>query len=134
MDREAYLNRPWWVKWLDVIFFVSGYLLVAVAGVMAVVLINEWPAREGGYALIGAGILATVGVFTRLYNFELIALWPIVTGLGACIIWLVLNDAQLTGWLVGALIPHFSRRLLVLTRLARRARRLHELGVEHGVV
>lgn len=134
MDREAYLSRPWWVKWLDIILFVSGYLLVAVAGIMAIVLIGEWPAREGGYALVGAGVLATVGVFTRLYNFELIALPLVVAGLGACIIWLLINDAQLTGWLVGALVPHFGRRLLVLSRLARRARRLHELGVENGVV
>lgn len=134
MDREPYLVKPWWVRWLDVVLFVSGYLLVAVAGVMAITLINEWPAREAGYALVGAGLLATVGVFTRLYNFELIALPPIITGLSACIIWLVLNDAQLTGWLVGALIPHFARRLLVLSRLARRARELHALGVGHGVV
>lgn len=130
MDREPYLSRPWWAKLLEAAFYIAGYLLVAVAGVMAIVLVGAFPAREAGYALVAAGALATLGVVTRLYNLELIAGWPIVTGLAAIVLWLSLNDAQVTGWLVAALIPHFARRLLVLTLIARRARRLHELGVE----
>lgn len=134
MDREPYLSKPPWARHLEAFFYVAGYLLTGLAGVMAIVLIDEWPAREGGYALVGAGLLGVAGVTTRLYNLELIALWPILGGLGACILWLQLNDAQLTGWLVGALMPHFARRLLVLSLIARRARELHDMRGADGLV
>jgi len=134
MERDPYLTRPPWARRLEAFFYVAGYLLTALAGVMAIVLIDEFPARQAGYALVLAGAGGVIGVMTRLYNLELIALWPIITGLAACIVWLVLNDAQLTGWLVGALVPHFARRLLVLSLIAQRARALHKIGGPDGVV
>lgn len=134
MDREPYLSKPPWARTVEAFFYVAGYLLTGLAGVAAIVLIDEWPAREGGYALVAAGVLGIAGVTTRLYNLELIALWPILGGLGACILWLQLNDAQLTGWLVAALMPHFARRLLVLSLIARRARELHTLRGPDGLV
>jgi hypothetical protein len=134
-DTQPYITKPWWAKLAEAAFYISGYLLTSVAGLMAIVLVGDFPAREGGYALVAAGLLATAGVVTRLYNLELIALPSVLAGLGAIVLWLVLNDAQVVGWLVAALIPHYARRLLVLVLIARRARRLHTMGVQDaGVV
>ncbi|HZX00354.1 MAG TPA: hypothetical protein VFF10_09850 [Trueperaceae bacterium] len=134
-DSQPYITKPWWAKLAEATFYVAGYLLTAVAGLMAIIYVDAFPAREGGYALVAAGLLATIGVCTRYYNLELVALWPVLTGLGAIVLWLVLNDAQVVGWLVAALIPHYARRLLVLVLIARRARRLHTMGVQDaGVV
>ena len=129
VDRDPYLTRPPWARWFQLACYIGSYALTGVAGGAAGVLIDEWPAEQGGWTLVLASAIAIIGVSTRYYNLELVALWPVVGGLLACIVWLIMNDAILTGWLVGALIPWLLNRLLVLSLIARNARALHEAVV-----
>lgn len=125
MDRDPYLPRPPWARLLQAAFFVTAYLLTAVTGVSAIVRVAEWPAQQAGWALVAGSVLAIAGVATRLYNLELVALWPLVTGYASIIVWMLLNDAALGTWIVGALIPWLALRILTLSLVARRARVLH---------
>lgn len=127
MDRRPYIEKPPWAKHVQRILYVARYMLTGVAGLMTIVALGHEPiAREGGWVLIAGSLIAIGGVVTRRYHFELIALWPVIGGLGALILWLVLNDAQVVGWLVGALIPDLAARLLALNLIANDARRTHE--------
>lgn len=127
VDSVAYIDRPAWARWLQRILLISGYLLMGVAGYASVTQLN-FPAREAGYVMMAASALAIVGVVTRFYNLELVALWPLVTSIAVVVIWLVIppQSAILTGWLVAAYIPTLAARLLALNLLANKARRRAE--------
>lgn len=125
MDHDPYIPRPPWARRTEALFFVLAYVFTAVTGLMAVARVAEWPAQQAGWALLFGSALAIVGVVTRLYNLELVALWPLVTGYAAIIVWMLLNDAVIGTWIVGALIPWLALRILKLSLVARRARTLH---------
>lgn len=125
MDRHPYITQPPWARWAEASFYAAAYLFTGVTGVMAIARVAEWPAQQAGWVLLAGSLLAVVGVLTRLYNLELIALWPLVSGYAAIIIWMLLNDAVIGTWIVGALIPWLALRILTLTLVARRARTLN---------
>lgn len=124
VDSVAYIQRPAWARWLQRIIYVAGYTLFGVAGWAAVDSLG-FPAHEAGYVAIGASVLAIVGVVTRFYHLELVALWPLITSMAIWVVWLMLpaQGAILTGWLIGAYIPFLAARLLALNLLANKARR-----------
>lgn len=134
MDRAPYILRPPWARLLQALFYVLAYLATGWAGLAAAFLIREWPAQQAGWVLASASVLAITGILTRLYNVELIALWPVLAGLGGCVIWLLMNDAVLTVPLVGGLMPWIALRILVLSLVARDAKQVHEEVVRDGVV
>lgn len=121
---SAYIVLPAWAKWTQRLFFVAGYLLTGVAGYAATAGLG-FPAHEAGYVMMGASALAIVGVTTRLYHLELIALWPLLSGILICVVWLMLpaQGAVLTGWLVAAYAALLAPRVLALNLLATAARR-----------
>lgn len=125
MHRDPYINRPLWARYLQRALFIAQYALTGTAGVMAVALVDEFPAREAGWALILSSALACFAVLTRLYNLEALALWPIISSLLVCVVWLVLNDAQLSSWLILAMVPNLGNRLLALTLIGLNARAQH---------
>jgi hypothetical protein len=129
MDSEPYMLRPPWARLLQAGFYVVAYLLTGVTGVIAVTAVAEWPARQAGYVLAAGSLVALVGVVSRLYNLELIALWPVTTGYAAIIVWMLLNDAIIGGWIVGAMLPWLALRILTLGQVARRARTIHDVEV-----
>jgi hypothetical protein len=122
-ESVAYIQRPAWAKWLQRAIYVLAYGLFGVAGWAAVGTLG-FPARETGYLAMAASALAIVGVVTRLYQLELIALWPLITSMAIWVVWLVIppQSAVLTGWLVAAYIPFLAARLLNLNLIARKAR------------
>jgi len=122
VDSTAYIDRPWWAKYLQMVGYVIGYILLGVAGFAAVTQLGT-PAHEAGYAIMAGCLLSAMGVITRLYHLELIGLWPLVTGLLLCVLWILGQGPILTGWLVAGLIPFPFVRLLVLNILANKARR-----------
>lgn len=126
MDRRPYIETPPWARWVQRVLYVAAYALFIVAGYAAVASLG-FPAHEAGYVIMGASALAILGVLTRLYHVELIALWPLIAGLAVCVVWLVLpaQGAVLTGWLVGAYIPFLAARLLALNLIANDARAQH---------
>lgn len=124
VDQSAYIVHPQWAKWLQRILYVACYLLTGVAGYAAVTTLGS-PAHEAGYAMMAGSALSLFGVVTRYYNLELLGLWPTLTGLAFCVVWLIIppQSAVLTGWLVAAYMPGLAARLLVLNLLASKARR-----------
>jgi hypothetical protein len=96
--------------------FVAGF--AAVTGL-------DFPAREAGWLIMGGAVASSAGVLTRLYNVEALGLYPIIIGLGVCVVWLVVppQNAVLTGWLVAAYVPFLGVRLLALNLVALDARR-----------
>lgn len=127
VDSVAYIQRPAWARWLQRILYVGAYALFGVAGWAAVEALG-FPAHEAGYVAMGASVLAIVGVITRYYQLELVALWPLISSMAVWVVWLVIppQNAILTGFLVGAYIPFLAARLLALNLLANKARRQAE--------
>jgi hypothetical protein len=134
MHRNPYINQPWWARITQDTLYLAAYVLLAVVGLAAILLVDEWPAREGGWVMVPAAVVAIVGVITRLYNVELVALWPLIAGLLAIVVWMQLNDAQIGGWIIAALIPWMGLRVLVLSLVARDARMVNRGVDPHAVV
>lgn len=122
MHRNPYITHPVWARLTQDTLYLGAYVLLGFVAVVAILLVGEWPALQGGWVMAPAAVLAVVGVVTRLYNLELVALWALVVGLGLIIVWMQLNDAVIGGWIVFALIPWMLLRMLVLLLVARDAR------------
>lgn len=122
MHRNPYILHPVWARLTQDVLYLIAYVALGFVGLVAVILVGDWPAVQGGWIMTAATVLAIIGVRTRLYNLELIALWPLVVGLGLIIVWMQLNDAVIGGWIVFALIPWMLLRMLVLLLVARDAR------------
>lgn len=119
----AYIMHPPWAKWLHRFLLLGGYILMGVAGYAATQL--GIPAQQAGYVVIAGSLLAIIGVLTRFYQIEAIAIWPQITGLLTCVIWLQIppQSAVLSGWLVAAYCFFLGLRLLELNVIAWNARR-----------
>lgn len=128
VDSKAYIDRPPWARWLQRFFFASTYVLMGVAGYAATTL--DFPANYAGGPIMLGSLVSLVGIVTRLYQLEAIGLWPTISGLWACVVWLILpeQDAVLTGWLVAGFTPMLAARLLALNLLAKKAREKMEAG------
>jgi hypothetical protein len=129
VDSTAYIKEPPWARWLQMVLYILLYVCMGVAGFAAVTQLGS-PAHEAGYAMMAGALFCLVGVTTRFYHLELVGLWPLLTGLAFCVVWLVIppQNAILTGWLVGGFMPGLAARLLVLNLLANKARREAELA------
>jgi hypothetical protein len=106
--------------------FIACYVLMGVAGYAATTL--AFPANYAGWPIMAGSLLSLVGVVTRLYQLEAVGLWPTITGLWACVVWLQLpaQGAILSGWLVLGFTPMLAARLLTLNLIARDERRKAE--------
>lgn len=128
MHRNPYITHPWWARITQDTLYLAAYIALGFVGIAAILFVAEWPAAQGGWIMAPAAALAIVGVVTRLYNVELVALWPLVAGLGMIVVWMLLNDAQIGGWIIAALIPWIGLRVLVLLLVARDARLVNRGG------
>jgi hypothetical protein len=101
VDRTAYISEPVWARWSQEGLYLWGYVLMFVAGFAAVTGL-DFPAREAGWFVMGGAVVSAAGVLTRFYHVEALGLYPIIFGLGVCVVWLVVppQNAVLTGWLV----------------------------------
>lgn len=124
MHRNPYITHPVWARLTQDALYLAAYVGLGFVAVAAVLFVGEWPALQGGWVMLPAAALAIVGVATRLYNLELIALWPLLAGLGLIIVWMLLHDAVIGGWIIAALIPWMLLRALVLVLVARDARKV----------
>jgi hypothetical protein len=124
VDRTAYISEPVWARWSQEGLYLWGYVLMFVAGFAAVTGL-DFPAREAGWFVMGGALVSAAGVLTRFYHVEALGLYPIIFGLGVCVVWLVIppQNAVLTGWLVAAYVPFLGVRLLALNLVALDARR-----------
>src|SRR3546814_16875207 len=108
MHRNPYITHPWWARITQDTLYLVAYVLLGFVGVAAIVLVEEWPAQQGGWLMVPPAALAVVGVVKRLYNVELVALWPLIAGLAMIVVWMLLNEAQLGGWIIAPLLPRLE--------------------------
>lgn len=122
MDRYPYITQPPWAKWLQRSLYTLRYLCTGAAGWMAVYVTEVTSLHVAGWVMMGASVLALVGVATRYFHVELSALWFLCAGLVLAVYAIFGEGAWTTGTLVGALLPDLAARLLSLSLIARRAR------------
>jgi len=128
LNFGAYIMSPPWARVAHRLLLIGGYIIMIVAGFAATTL--GFPANVAGCVVIAGGLLAIFGVISRYYQAEAVAIWPQITGLLTCVIWLQIppQSAVLSGWLVSAYCFFLGVRLLELNVVAYRARREAEGG------
>jgi hypothetical protein len=133
MHRNPYITHPFWARVTQDGLYLAAYIGLAFTALAAITLVGQWPATQGGWIMLPAAALAASGVITRLYNLELVALWLLLVGLAMIVVWMVLHDAMIGGWIIASLIPWLALRVLVLWLVARDARTINR-GAPDAVV
>lgn len=121
---SAYSTEPRWSKIAHRVLYILRYGLVAVIGVLALTEEPDIYLDAVGWVLILTGLMAVFGAISGHYRFEWVALPPMISALLIAGILVATSAAPVIVCLVFVLALSLGVRLLFLTNLASRLRKL----------
>lgn len=125
MFVTAYLREPPWARHAQRAIFATEYVLVSFTGLLTTLLTHTQPQMTYiGWILIVTGISGVFGVLSGFYRFEWVGLSPMVAALLCAGILVYPRSSLVVITLIFALSLSMMSRLLHLTLVASRLRKL----------
>lgn len=121
----AYIDSPPWAKWAQRVALSLRYGFTAVVGGLATQLTSHGAtAQLAGYVILASSLVCLLGVSLHRYRLEWVALSPLVAALAATAVMMSGRVSGVVAFLIAALAATLLDRIVHLTRVAMRLRRL----------